>query len=39
MKALVAGAGIGGLATAIGLVKAGHEVEIFEREIKRRLSQ
>lgn len=31
MKALVLGAGIGGLATAIALRRDGHEVEVFER--------
>ena len=31
MKALVAGAGIGGLAAGVALRKTGHEVEIFER--------
>ena len=31
MKALVAGAGIAGLATGIALRRAGHDVEIFER--------
>lgn len=30
-KILIAGAGIGGLAAAIGLIAAGHEVEIFEQ--------
>ena len=31
MKALIAGAGIAGLATGIALRQAGHEVELFER--------
>ncbi|MGO4834581.1 NAD(P)-binding protein, partial [Rhizobiaceae sp. 2RAB30] len=31
MKALIAGAGIGGLTTALFLHEAGIEVEIFER--------
>jgi 2-polyprenyl-6-methoxyphenol hydroxylase-like FAD-dependent oxidoreductase len=31
MKVLVAGGGLGGLATAIAVVRAGHEVEVFER--------
>jgi len=31
VKALVAGAGIGGLAAGVALRKTGHEVEIFER--------
>lgn len=31
MKALIAGAGIGGLTTALFLHRAGIEVEIFER--------
>jgi len=36
MRALVIGGGIGGLATAIALLNAGHEVHVFERapEIK-----
>jgi 2-polyprenyl-6-methoxyphenol hydroxylase-like FAD-dependent oxidoreductase len=37
MRALIAGAGIGGLAAGIALRKAGIEVEIFERS--RRLSE
>jgi 2-polyprenyl-6-methoxyphenol hydroxylase-like FAD-dependent oxidoreductase len=31
MKALIAGAGIGGLATALFLREAGIDVEVFER--------
>jgi 2-polyprenyl-6-methoxyphenol hydroxylase-like FAD-dependent oxidoreductase len=31
VKVLVAGGGLGGLATAIAIVRAGHEVEVFER--------
>ena len=31
MKVLVAGGGLGGLATAIAVIKAGHEVEVLER--------
>ncbi|KAL8827878.1 MAG: hypothetical protein Q9170_006834 [Blastenia crenularia] len=31
LKVLVAGAGIGGLAVAIGLRQQGHEVHIFEK--------
>jgi 2-polyprenyl-6-methoxyphenol hydroxylase-like FAD-dependent oxidoreductase len=31
MKVLVAGGGIGGLATAVAVTRAGHEVEVFER--------
>jgi salicylate hydroxylase len=30
-RVLIAGAGLGGLAAAIGIAKAGHEVEVIEQ--------
>ncbi len=34
MKAIVIGAGIGGLAVAIALIRAGHSVRVFERALE-----
>ncbi|MFE5858818.1 FAD-dependent oxidoreductase [Streptomyces sp. NPDC056500] len=31
MKTVIIGAGIGGLAAALGLIRAGHQVEVYER--------
>jgi phytoene dehydrogenase-like protein len=38
-KALVIGGGIGGLATAVALRRAGWEIEVFERARAGRLSR
>lgn len=33
MKVLIAGAGIGGLVLAVGLLKQGFQVQVFERDL------
>jgi len=36
LRFVIAGAGLGGLATSIGLAKAGHEIEILEQSLSLR---